>query len=53
MNLLRASIKAWPRHELASKQQTKTLRLGYIKARGWLGNKWLLAKPIPKKELVQ
>jgi hypothetical protein len=53
MNLLREAIKAWPRHDLANKQQTKTLRRGYIKAREWLGDKWLLAKPMPKKEAVQ
>ena len=53
MNLLRESIKAWPRHDLASKQQLRTLRLGYIKARGWLGDKYLLAKPVAKKEFVQ
>jgi hypothetical protein len=53
MNLLREAIKAWPRHGLANKQQTKTLRLGYIKARRWLGDKYLLAKPMPKKEVLQ
>lgn len=53
MNLLREAVKAWPRHDLANKQQLKTLRRGYIKARGWLGDKYLLAKPIEKKGLVQ
>jgi hypothetical protein len=53
MNLAREEIKAWPRHELASKQQLKTLRLGYIKARQILGDRYLLAVPVPKKEVVQ
>jgi hypothetical protein len=48
MNLFRAAIKAWPRHETVNKQQLRTLRTGYIRARGWLGDKYLLAKPIPK-----
>ena len=52
MNLLREAIKAWPRHELANKKQTKTLRLGYIKAREWLGDKYLLAVPVQKKDPV-
>jgi len=53
MNLLREAVKAWPRHNLANKQQLKTLRLGYIKAREWLGDKYLLAKPIARKETIQ
>lgn len=53
MNLLREAIKAWPRHDLASKQQTKTLRLGYIKARRILGDRYLLAIPLLRKDLVQ
>lgn len=48
MKLARAAIKAWPKHELASRQQLSTLRRGYIKARQWLGDKYLLAKPIEK-----
>ena len=48
MNLMREAIKAWPRHELASKQQLNTLRRGYIKAREWLGDKYLLATPVKK-----
>ena len=53
MNLAREAIKAWPRHDLANKQQLNALRRGYIKAREWLGDKYLLAKPMPKKDAVQ
>lgn len=53
MNLLREAIKAWPRHELASKQQLKTLRVGYIKARQILGDRYLLAVPVQKKDSLQ
>ena len=48
--LAREAVKAWPRHDLATKQQTRALRRGYIKARLWLGDKWLLAKPIERRE---
>jgi hypothetical protein len=50
MNLARQSVKAWPRHPLATRQQTNALRRGYIKARMWLGDKWLLAVPVKRKE---
>jgi len=53
MNLLREAIKAWPRHELATKQQLKTLRVGYIKARQILGDRYLLAVPVQKKDSLQ
>lgn len=49
MNLARQSVKAWPRHPLASRQQTNTLRRGYIKARMWLGDRWLLAILLKRK----
>jgi hypothetical protein len=49
MNLARQSVKAWPRHPLATRQQTNALRRGYIKARVWLGDKWLLAVPVKRR----
>ena len=48
-SLLRESIKVWPRNEIATRQQINTLRRGWIKARLWLGDKWLLAKPVERK----
>lgn len=51
--LARQAIRAWPQHELATKRQIKVLRTGYIKARRILGDKYLLAVPIAKKEMVQ
>ena len=50
MNLAREAVKAWPRHPLATRQQTNALRRGYIKARVWLGDKWLLAVPVKRKQ---
>ena len=51
--IARDAVRAWPRHEFATTQQILTLRRNYIKARLWLGDKWLLAKSVQKKENVQ
>lgn len=50
MSLARAAIKAWPRHELATRQQINALRRGYIRAREILGSKYLLSTPVPRKQ---
>jgi hypothetical protein len=47
--LARQAVRAWPRHDLATRQQINTLRRGYIKAREVLGDRWLLAVPVPRK----
>ena len=48
--LARAAVRAWPRHDLATRQQTNALRRGYIKARIVLGDRWLLAVPVKRRE---
>ena len=50
MNLARQAVRAWPRHELATRQQVNALRRGYIKARVILGDRWLLASSVPRKQ---
>lgn len=50
MNLARQAVRAWPRHELATRQQVNALRRGYIKARVILGDRWLLAVNVPRKQ---
>lgn len=50
--IARQAVRAWPRHELANQQQIVALRRGYIKARLILGDRWLLAVPVPRKELA-
>ena len=50
MNLARQAVRAWPRHDLATRQQINALRRGYIKARQILGDKWLLSTPVPRKQ---
>lgn len=49
--IIKDAVKAWPKHEMATRKQTKTLRKGYVKARIWLGDKYLLAKPIERREI--
>lgn len=48
--LARQAIRAWPRHDLATRQQVRALRIGYIKARRMLGDRYLLAVPVQRKE---
>ena len=48
--IARDAVRAWPRHEFATDQQILTLRRNYIKARLWLGDKYLLAAQIQRKE---
>jgi len=50
MNIARQAVKAWPRHDLASRQQINALRRGYIRARQVLGDKWLLSASVPRKQ---
>ena len=49
--IARDAVRAWPHHHLASTQQILTLRRNYIKARIWLGDRWLLAVPVARKVL--
>lgn len=48
-SVARQAVKAWPRHDLATKEQIRALRAGYIKSRGWLGDRWLLAVPVQRR----
>lgn len=50
--LARQAIRAWPRHNFATKQQLRSLRVGDIKARRQLGDRYLLAVPVQRKEAV-
>lgn len=44
ITLARDAIRAWPRHPLATRQQTTALRRGYIRARLLLGDRYLLSR---------
>lgn len=50
--LARQAIRAYPRHNFATKQQLRSLRVGDIKARRQLGDRYLLAVPVQRKEAV-
>jgi len=50
MNIMRQAVKAWRHHSLATRKQINALRRGYIKARQILGDKYLLAVPVPRKQ---
>lgn len=50
--IARQAVRAWPRHELANRKQIVALRRGYIRARNILGDRWLLAVPVRRKELA-
>lgn len=42
--IARQAIRAWPRHELATRQQIKTLRRGFIRQLQHLGDRYLFAR---------
>lgn len=42
--LARQAIRAWPRHEFATRKQIKTLRRGFIRQVQQLGDRYLLAR---------
>lgn len=50
MNLARQAVRAWPHHSLATRRQTNALRRGYIRARIVLGDRYLLAVSVPRKQ---
>jgi len=52
ITIARQAIRAWPRHSLATKQQTRALQRGYIKGRITLGDRWLLSVPVQKKSVA-
>lgn len=48
--LARRAVKAYPRTEYTDRKAVNTLRRGWIRQITYLGDKWLLATPIPKKQ---
>lgn len=49
LSIARQAVRIWKRHDMATKEQTRALQRGYIKARLRLGDRWLLAVPVQKK----
>lgn len=50
LTLARQAIRLYPRNQYATRHAVNTLRRGWIKQIQYLGDKWLLAKSIQRKE---
>ena len=50
LTLARQAIKLYPRNQYNTRRAANTLRRGWIKQIQYLGDKWLLAKSIQRKE---
>lgn len=49
ITLARQAIRAYPRTEYTDREAVRHLRRCYIKARMMLGDRWLLANQVPRK----
>jgi len=48
--LARQAVRLYPRTEYCERRAVNALRRGWIRQVLYLGDKWLIAKSIPKKE---
>ena len=48
--LARQAIRIYPRTGYTDRKAVNTLRRGWIRQIEYLGDKWLLAKPIPRRQ---
>lgn len=48
--LARQSVRLYPRTDYTDRKAVNTLRRGWISKIQYLGDKWLLARPIPRKQ---
>ncbi len=49
MPLARQAVRLYPRTNYTDRRAVNTLRRGWIRQIQYLGDKWLLAKPIPRR----
>ena len=49
MPLARQAVRLYPRTSYTDRKAVNTLRRGWIRQIQYLGDKWLLAKPIPRR----
>ncbi len=49
-SLARQAVRLYPRTEYTDRKAVNTLRRGWIKQIVYLGDKWLLATPIQRKQ---
>ena len=50
MSLARQAVRLYPRTQYTDRRAVNTLRRGWIRQIQYLGDKWLLAVPVPRKQ---
>lgn len=48
--LARQAVRLYPRTNYTDRRAVNTLRRGWIRQIQYLGDKWLLARPVPRKQ---
>lgn len=48
--LARQAVRLYPRTKYTDRKAVNTLRRGWIRQIQYLGDKWLLAQPVPRKQ---
>jgi hypothetical protein len=48
--LARQAVRLYPRTSYTERKAVNTLRRGWIRQIQYLGDKWLLARPVPRKQ---
>lgn len=49
-SLARQAVRIYPRTTYTDRRAVNVLRRGWIRQINYLGDKWLLAKPVPRKQ---
>lgn len=49
--LARQAVRLYPRTSYTDRKAVNTLRRGWIRQIQYLGDKWLLARPVPRKQV--
>ena len=49
-NLARQAVRLYPRTDYTTRRAVNTLRRGWIRQIQYLGDKWLLSRPVPRKQ---
>jgi len=49
-NLARQAVRLYPRTSYTDRRAVNTLRRGWIRQIQYLGDKWLLSRPVPRKQ---
>jgi len=50
LTIARQAVRLYPRNQYANRHAVNTLRRGWIRQIRYLGDKWILAKSIQRKE---